>query len=191
MVLVTIEICAAACPRVRADEAVLRDGTRIHFRPTRPQDQAALVAFYAGLSQQSRTFRFFSGGGNFDAVVRRMLDVDQRRRHGLVATAGKEGALVAHGFYAAGPASDRAEVALAVCDDLQGRGVGTILLAHLASSAAAAGIHEFEAEVMCGNDKMTRVFLDSGFPIRRKFSGGAIHFEFPTALGAPGPSAPA
>jgi len=166
-------------------EALLRDGTPIHFRPTGPHDQCALVAFYAGLSQQSRTFRFFSGGGNFDEVVRRMLDVDQRSRFGLVATAGDDGALVAHGFYAAGPGSDTAEVALAVCDDLQGKGVGTILLAHLTAAAASAGIREFEAEVMCGNDKMTRVFLDSGFPIRRRFSGGAIHFEFPTTLGSP------
>ena len=168
-------------PSWREADVVLRDGSTLHLRPTRRDDHAGLVDFYARLSPESRTFRFFSGGANFDNVVTRLLNVDYRRRYGLVATTGHEARLVAHAFYAAG-AVDRAEVALAVSDELQGKGVGTILLGHLAQAAAAAGIPEFEAEVMYANHKMMQVFLESGFPIRSRFISGAIHLEFPTAL---------
>ena len=160
---------------------MLRDGSTLHLRPTRLLDQAQLIDFYTRLSPESRTFRFFSGGANFERVVTRLLDVDYQRRYGMVATAGPEARLVAHGFYAAGLV-DRAEVALAVSDELQGKGVGTVLLGHLAQAAAAAGIPEFEAEVMYSNSRMTQVFLESGFPVRRQFISGSIHFEFPTAL---------
>lgn len=172
---------SAVYPSWREADVVLRDGSTLHLRPTRPGDHADLVDFYSRLSPESRTFRFFSGGGNFGDVVTRLLDLDYRRRYGLVATSGRDAKLVAHAFYAAGVV-DRAEVALAVSDELQGKGVGTILLGHLAQAAEAAGIPEFEAEVMYANDKMTQVFLESGFPVRRKFISGNIHFEFPTEL---------
>src|SRR5207248_7766445 len=74
------------------------------------------------------------------------------------------------------------EVAFAVADALQGRGVATIMLGQLAQAAQAAGIAEFSAEVMFSNSKMARVFQESGFPVRRRLESGTIHYEFPTAL---------
>ena len=171
----------AAYPSEREADVVLRDGATIHLRPVKEGDEPALKLFYAGLSSESRVFRFFSGGVNLDRVVARMMDVDYRQRYGLVATAGPERRIVAHGFYGAAP-SGRAEVAFAVADEMQGRGVATIMLGHLAQAANAAGINEFSAEVMFSNHKMARVFQESGFPVRRRLESGTIHYEFPTAL---------
>jgi acetate---CoA ligase (ADP-forming) len=176
-----VEADTPVYPAEREADVVLRDGSTIHLRPVRAGDEASLRDFYANLSAESRVFRFFSGGVNLDMVVNRMMDVDYRGRYGLVATAGPEGQIVAHGFYGATP-NGAAEVAFAVADSLQGRGVATIMLGHLAQAAQAAGITEFSAEVMFSNSRMARVFQESGFPVRRRLESGTIHYEFPTAL---------
>lgn len=170
-----------AYPAEREADVVLRDGSTIHLRPVRVGDEPALRAFYSRLSPEARVFRFFSGAVNLEKVVGRMMDVDYRTRYGLVATAGPEGQVVAHGFYGATP-TGTAEVAFAVAEELQGRGVATIMLGQLAQAAQAAGITEFSAEVMFSNSKMARVFQESGFPVRRRLEAGTIHYEFPTAL---------
>ncbi len=55
--------------------------------------------------------------------------------------------IVAHGYYALDKPGE-ADVALAVADSMQGMGLGTILLGHLAAAAAAVGITTFKADVM-------------------------------------------
>ena len=58
---------------------------------------------------------------------------------------------------------DRAEVAFAVADALQGHGIGTRLLEYLAGLAREQGIRTFDAYVLAGNRRMLDVFRDSGF----------------------------
>ncbi len=160
-------------------DVTLRDGSTVHIRPVVPEDREALRRFLAGLSTESRIFRFFSQVKDLDAIARRFVEVDYRERHGLVARRGGE--IVGHGSYALeGPG--RAEVALAVADALQGMGLGTILLGHLAAAAAAAGISVFTAEVMPENHRMLTVFRDSGLPLNVRSAYGVIEVEFPTSL---------
>ena len=80
--------------------------------------------------------------------------------------------------------SDRAEVAFLVADAWQGRGISTILLAHLAAVAAAHGISTFVAEVLPDNHRMIEVFRESGFPVELRSVPGAIEIELPTSLSA-------
>ena len=81
-------------------------------------------------------FRFFSGGVDLERAARLAVDVDYERRYGLVATRGDDEHVVGQGAYV-GTAPGGAEVAFAVADELQGHGLATILLAHLAEVAAA------------------------------------------------------
>ena len=74
-----------------------------------------------------------------------------------------------------------AEVAFAVADAYQGRGVGTRLLEQLAARAAQQGIERFVAEVMSGNRPMMRVFEDAGFEVTRTLEGGETEVTFPIA----------
>jgi GNAT superfamily N-acetyltransferase len=160
-------------------DVTLKDGSTVHIRPVLPSDQEALQRFLAGLSTESRVFRFFSEVKDLATTARRFVEVDYRDRHGLVAWRGGE--IVGHGFYAL-ERPGTAEVALTVADALQGKGLGTILLGHLAAAAAAAGISVFEAEVMPENHRMLAVFRDSGFPISVSSWYGVIKVEFPTSL---------
>ncbi|HEX2647250.1 MAG TPA: GNAT family N-acetyltransferase, partial [Candidatus Dormibacteraeota bacterium] len=170
-----------AYPAHREATIVLRDGSTLAVRPIRPEDEPALSRFFAGLSLESRVFRFFAAVVNADASVHRMVDVDYATRYGIVALAGADQDVVGHAMYVAlEPA--KAELALAVSDAYQGRGLGTILLGQLAEAAAQAGVQLLEAVVRPENHRMLQVLRESGFPLHSRSEPGEIHVELPTAL---------
>jgi acetyl coenzyme A synthetase (ADP forming)-like protein len=172
-----------AYPRDREADVVLRDGSTVHVRPVRAEDAAAVHAFYEGLSQESLTLRFFSGFPNLDTAVRWATEVDYDRRYGLIATSGDDGRVVAHAGWEREPdRPDRAEVAFAIADAMQGHGLGTILLGQLAEAADQAGVTLLNAEVLPQNYRMVRVFRDSGFPVTTHAIPGLLLVELPTSL---------
>ena len=128
---------AGAFPAQYDVDVALRDGSIVHVRPVRPQDHGDLAAFYWALSERSRWFRFFSTGVNLEDQARRAVEVDYRDAFGLVAVT--EAAIVGHAQYIRMDA-ERAEIAFAVADAMQGRGLATVLLAHLAERAHEEGI---------------------------------------------------
>src|SRR5688500_9645180 len=83
-------------PAHRAADVALRDGSTIHVRPVRHEDEAAIAELLRGLSEESRYLRFFSGGANLERAAEEAARVDHRNRLGLVATAGADGRVVAH-----------------------------------------------------------------------------------------------
>src|SRR5215831_4153725 len=136
-----------AQPALEDVDVVLRDGSTVRVRAAVADDREALERFLAGLSDESRLFRFFSPIRDMSRAAREFTDVDHRERHSLLALRGDAAEIVGHGYYAlAHPGT--AEVALAVADSVQGMGLGTILLGHLAAAASAAGITTFTAEVL-------------------------------------------
>ena len=172
---------SANYPSHRSADVALRDGSTVHIRPVRPDDETSLVAFFDELSPQARGFRFFTAAASTERAAKLAVDVDYAADYGLVATRGEEDQIVGHGTYMSdGP--ERAEVAFAVADSLVGCGLGTILLAHLAEVADEHRIPLFEAEVMPENRLMVEVFRESGFPTEISAAAGAIHVEFGTSF---------
>lgn len=170
-------------PAYREADVVLRDGSTVRLRPIRPDDEERLLSFFRTLSKSTRALRFFSATSDYflAAEAKREVAVDYVRTFGLVATTGPEERFVGHALYVALD-GDRAEVAFAVADDYQGRGLGTLLLGHLAVVAGANGIRVFEAEMIPDNHRMLEVFRESGFPIEVRASAGLLHVTFPTSL---------
>lgn len=169
-------------PAHREADVVLRDGSTVRLRPVRDEDEAALRELFAGLGDRSLAFRFFSGAVNLDEAAQRMVAVDQKRSFGLVALRG-EGNVVGHAVYVE-TVPGEAEVAFAIGEPMQGRGLGTILLAHLAERAGECGIGTFVAEVMPQNHRMIDVFRDSGFAVATESVAGGIRLAFPTSFSA-------
>src|SRR5829696_3822719 len=160
---------------------VLRDGSTVDVRPATAEDVPRLRAFLGSLSDESRWFRFFSAGVNLDWAARSAAAPEDG--FSLLALRGDDGEVVGHGaFMAAGPR--RAEVAFAVADAWHGHGIATVLLAHLAQAAVAAGVEAFTATVLSGNHRMLGVFHDSGFLVSSRRADDAIEIEFPTSLSA-------
>lgn len=167
----------------RAD-TILRDGTSIHIRAIRPDDKRRLLAHFQQLGKQSVYFRFFGAKKRLtDEELKRLTEPDFINHVGLVATLrdGEDEHIIGVGRYLRYNVPHRAEVAFAVTDAHQGRGIGTLLLDHLAPLARAQGITEFEADVLGENNRMLQVFANSGFVVRRAMADGVVHVRFPTA----------
>lgn len=174
----------AAYPTEREAEVALSDGSTVHVRPARLEDKAAIRAFLDGVSEESIAFRFF-GAVNLEWVTNWAVDVDYADRFALVVETGTPRRIVAHAAYVrlgADEAVGRAEVAFLVADAWQGRGISTILLAHLAAVAEQHEIGMFMAEVLPSNHRMIEVFRRSGFPIEVHSTPDAIEIELPTSL---------
>lgn len=161
----------------------LRDGAPILVRAIRPDDKARLLAHFHGLSPDSVRHRFMGMRRELTTgELIRLCEVDFRDHVGLVATLGEDAAerLIGVGRLIRGTEPRRAEVAFAVLDQFQGRGIGTLLLRHLARIARTLGIDEFEADVLGDNRQMLEVFDHSGFKVTRTFASGVVHVRFPT-----------
>ncbi len=176
-----------ADPRTLAVDRVLRDGGSIHIRAIRPDDKERLVEHFSRLGAQSVYFRFFGVKKRLTpGELRQFTELDFRQRVGLVATLVEDGQerIIGVGRYAitvtGNGAPCRAEVAFAVADRHQRRGIGAVLLEHLAEIARAQGVEEFEADVLGENNAMLAVFMRSGFRVTRSLAGGVFHLRFPT-----------
>ena len=136
-------------PRDREADVVLRDGSTVHVRPVRADDGPAIRTFLEALSPESIGFRFF-GTPNLDWVTDWSVDVDYADRFALVVEGGSPRAVLAHAAYVREEDREAAEVAFMVADAWQGRGISTILLAHLAEVARAARNHDLHRRGAAG-----------------------------------------
>ncbi|WP_280205271.1 bifunctional GNAT family N-acetyltransferase/acetate--CoA ligase family protein [Nocardia farcinica] len=160
-------------------DVLAADGGVVRLRPITPDDAEPLQTFHAALSDRTRYLRYF---GPYPRIspkdLYRTTHVDYQDRVGLVVELGD--AIIAVGRYElldrTGPRA--AEVAFVVADEHQGRGLGSILLEHLAGAAAENKIQTFVAEVLAENTAMVTVFRDAGYQVERSRDGTVLHLEF-------------
>jgi acyl-CoA synthetase (NDP forming)/GNAT superfamily N-acetyltransferase len=157
-------------------DVVLRDGTVAHVRPIRPSDTDGIHRFHSGQSEESIYLRFFAPLRRLsDADVHRFTHVDYVDRVALVVTLRED--IVGIGRYDRIDARS-AEVAFNISDHYQGKGIGSVLLEHLAAIARDVGITRFTAEVLPQNRKMLSVFSDAGYDVTRHIEDGVVEVGF-------------
>ena len=170
----------AAYPAALERTERLRDGSEVVFRPIRESDEAAMTAFHEHLSPRSVYRRFFFAHPHLsDGELERFTHVDYVDRLAFVVVDGDR--IVGVGRYERLTGTDEAEVAFVVTDDYQRRGIGTLLLVHLADAARPHGITRFSAQTLSDNRAMLNVFLSSGYPITTQSEGGTVTVRFPIA----------
>jgi len=169
--------------RAYAADEVLRDGAPIHIRAITPSDKDLLFEHFSGLSPDSRYTRFFGAKRTLTlAELAGFTELDFDNQVGLTATmiqGGRE-RFIGIGRYFRTQDRTRAEVAFAVLDEYQGRGIATLLLEHLRRIAHQTGVEEFVADVMASNRHMLDVFRDSGFQRTSLSEGGVVHVSLRT-----------
>ncbi len=153
----------------------LRDGTAVRVRPIRPEDDIALVALFARLSEKTVYQRFFTARRVLPPEwIHRLTHVDYDRRMALVAerdgAAGR--AVVGVARYDVVDASETAEIALVVEDALQGLGLGTILLHAIMRAGEARGVRVFRVDVLSENRRMLRLLSRETEIVSRTASQG-------------------
>ncbi len=161
---------------------MLRDGGTAHLRPISPADAELLVEFYAQVSPQSKYYRFFAAMPTLSPrEVRRFVDVDHHDRVAVVLTVADR--MIAVGQFerltGTGEGPDQAEVAFLVQDQHQHRGIGQLLLEHLAQLGREVGVGEFVAEILPDNAGMLQVFRDAGYQVTGGYEDGVVAMRFP------------
>jgi acyl-CoA synthetase (NDP forming)/RimJ/RimL family protein N-acetyltransferase len=164
-------------------DVLAADGSVVHLRPIRTDDEAALKAINHRLSDRSIYLRFFAlSRSNADEHTHHLVGADPDRGH-VALVAEVDGAVVGVGSYEPMRA-DEAEMAFLVDDAMHGRGIGTLLLEQLAAVARERGIRQLHADTLAENAPMIRVFLDSGFHEVHELDSGLVELSLDTAYDA-------
>jgi acetate---CoA ligase (ADP-forming) len=158
-------------PRPLIRDVLLRDGSTLRLQATAPADYENIKAFYDELSPESAYFRFH-GTGRTDIIARAEAEATGVDRLALIGRL--DGRVIAASSYDGLREPGAAEVAFAVADQHQRRGIGTRMLEQLAVIAAERGIRRFDAEVMAANRRMLGVFEHAGFAVKREGSFGEV-----------------
>jgi acyl-CoA synthetase (NDP forming)/RimJ/RimL family protein N-acetyltransferase len=161
--------------------ALLTDGTTVLIRPAAPQDREAVWQMHAQMSPSNIYLRFFSiSPQSADREAKRVTRPPDDDHSALLAWLGDE--LVGVASYEPTGKPGVAEIAFAVTDHMHGRGIATLLLDHLVSTARLRGLRAFTAETLTDNMAMLRVFANAGLDARRQLSDGVIETTFPLPL---------
>jgi GNAT superfamily N-acetyltransferase len=150
--------------------------SEITIRAVRPDDGERLVKAFRGLDRGSVYLRFFSYKKELeDEELRRVTECDGVSEAVLVATVGSgdREIIVGLGEYVRSGAA--ADIAFAVEEDFQGRGIASRLLQQLVDIARANGIVRFEADVLAENTPMLAVLRNSGLRMRTSHGQGVVH----------------
>ncbi len=162
-------------------DVALSDGGGARVRPIKHDDGPLLTQFFETLGTESRYFRFFRIKETLEPKeVDFFTHVDYSDRMAMIAVL--EGRMIGLASYDR-EAEDRgtAEVAFAVADEHQGRGIGTLLLQLLTTHARSHGIERFRAYVLPENRQMMRLFRNSGYEMSRTIEEGVFTVDFPVA----------
>jgi GNAT superfamily N-acetyltransferase len=156
----------------------LADGARLRVRPIVPADREPLADAFDRLSDRSRRQRFLAPKPRLSArELDYLTDVDHVTHEALVAIDETTGDIVGVGRYATGGAGGAAaDMALAVVDAWQRRGIGHALAARLVERARANGITRLTGTALADN-LLVRALLDRlGFRVR-SVSAGVVEVE--------------
>ena len=166
--------------RVASIDVTLAGGETIEINEARDLRAEQIEAFVGGLLPESRRLRFFHATAIETAVEELLHEATDTSGLSIVAQT-MDGRIIAHAaMMRIDP--NRAEVAFAVTEIYQGRGLATIMLGRLAEIASENGIEIFEAVVMPENRAMLDVFTNAGFPTDVHHEGGTIRITLPTAF---------
>ncbi|HET8776538.1 MAG TPA: GNAT family N-acetyltransferase [Candidatus Limnocylindria bacterium] len=153
----TTQARSAARQRVPID-----DGRWVSIRPIERSDAQGLSDFYARLSPESRRTRFLGSAPTLDGDLLRAFAEAGEGLVGILTERGpRDGAVVAHASVQA-MGGGEAEIAFAVADELQGRGIGRQLLSMALDLARARGLRFATATLLAENVPMRRLVQRAG-----------------------------
>jgi RimJ/RimL family protein N-acetyltransferase len=140
--------------------APLGDGSLAALRPLGPGEEGPLDDVFDGLSPASRSDRYLVGVHRLTRAMRLALtNIDGHRHVAWVASVEGRPVGIARAVRF-DPLT--AEVAFEVVDDMQGKGVGAVLLDSVTTVAAARGVEQIRASVLPSNHRSLRLLAKIG-----------------------------
>ena len=164
-------------PEELQQQTFLKDSTPVLLRPIRPEDEIEWHRMISRCSNQSKLFRFNHTFKNTShEMAARYCFVDYDREIAIVAEVEEyqTKALVGVGRLVADVDHTTAEYAVIVCDQYQGKGLGSILTEYCTEIARRWGISTLVAETSPSNRRMLSLFSRKAFALNREASGVVI-----------------
>jgi GNAT superfamily N-acetyltransferase len=158
-----------------AVDGYLDDGTRIRFRPIRPEDKELLVEGIKGMSPESRYRRFFRDVDHLsEDQLRYLTEVDGVDHVAWIAVLpdvpGEPGVGVAR-WIRLRDEPEVAEAAVTVMDAWHNRGIGRALLFIIGKAAVDQGIRQFRVWILGQNSPVLTLMKAFGATAGRWESG--------------------
>ncbi|HXQ53002.1 MAG TPA: bifunctional acetate--CoA ligase family protein/GNAT family N-acetyltransferase [Stellaceae bacterium] len=153
-------------PKALESGVTLRDGTVLRLRPIRPEDETLLHDIAGHMDAKDLRLRFFAPmKGLTHLLAARLSQIDYDREMALVALTENGDTAVGVVRFAADPDNQRAEFAIGLRSDWQGRGLGWTMMGRIIEVAQARGIGELFGDVLRENERMVRLCRDLGFTL--------------------------
>jgi acyl-CoA hydrolase/GNAT superfamily N-acetyltransferase len=158
-------------------------GEVIYFRPVKINDEPIIKDFFYSLSDDSFRRRFMSQRRDMPHKLRQeYVVIDYTSEIVLLAMVHEDGKEILAGMgQILMDENHMAEVAFAVLDDFQNKGIGSELLQYLTVIAKRKGLHGFTADVLIENKPMLHVFEKMGFEMQKRVEYNAysliMHFK--------------
>ncbi|MBB1489222.1 bifunctional acetate--CoA ligase family protein/GNAT family N-acetyltransferase [Oceanospirillum sediminis] len=154
-------------PEELRETVTLKTGRKVEVRPIRGEDAPALVQFHSQLSEQSIRFRYFHNKSeltkrdlatltmiNYDRqmafIAEEVLDDDSREILGVVRIW-------------TDPDNIRTEFSVLIRDDLQGEGLGALLMRKMIKYSKSVGTLEMIGKILVENHPMRGLMRHLGF----------------------------
>jgi RimJ/RimL family protein N-acetyltransferase len=146
----------------------LKDGTRVSIRAIQSSDEAGSAAFFEALSPPSKHFLFLGGVPRMSAeALRRLCAPREGQDMALVAFEDEHAQrLIGIARYAGATPEDGAEISVAVADEWQHKGLGTLLLQRLVEHARSRGVGRLYSMDAANNSRMRTLARHFGFSER-------------------------
>ena len=157
-----------------------RTGLHVFFRPVKISDEPLVKDFFYSLSDNSLYKRFISMRQDMPHDrLQKFVIIDFSKQMMILAVVqqGEKETVVGMGQYEIYEKAHMAEVAFAVRDDYQNKGIGTELLSYLTYLANRQGLLGFTAEVLMENRPMLHLFEKMGFDIQKRREEGVYELE--------------
>jgi acyl-CoA hydrolase len=157
-----------------------KTGLEVFLRPVRMSDESLLKELFYSLSEDSMYRRFISMRKDMPHErLQQFVVIDYTKEMVILALLqeGEKEKIVGIGQYGIHEASHTAEVAFAVRDDHQNKGIGTTLLTYLTYLGKRQGLLGFTAEVLVENRPMLHLFEKMGFDISKRISEGVYELN--------------
>ncbi len=169
------------------ERVTLAPGVEVTIRQIRQSDKLLLAEAFEALSPVGRYQRFFAPVERLsESDLVYLTEVDHSDHEALVAIDPEDGSLVGVARYVRTKVRNEAEVAVAIGDHWQGKGLGTALLQRLVRRAASEGIEYFLALVLTSNTSATDLFENLVPDMSRKVRGDPGQVEIRIELPGPG-----
>jgi acetyltransferase len=152
----------------------LSDGTEVILRPIRPEDEPMIGDFLKTLSEETLRQRYFVNHLNIShELLVRFVNNDYDREIAIVAelSRGKKKRIIGVGRLTGAADRGRAEFAVVVHDDWQGRGLGFKLTDTIIGIAQEKGLKEISGYIDSKNRRMLRVVAELGFVAEETLDG--------------------